>query len=369
MLLSPVARRTASLLSSLSVLLAGGVLTTATAVAAPATAEPVATATVHRDATTPGLTEDESTWREVLDDHPDIEEVWTHSPSMNRDIPLLVRPASEPGAPTLYLLNGVDGGREDHHWFGQGLATEFFADKNVNVVVPVDGKNSYYSDWLSTSTLDRADRGGQRQQWGTYLAEELPGPLEASLHANGTRAVAGVSMAATSAVQLVQDNPGLYSAAAGLSGCYDTTSPQGRGMVDAVVSNDDSGATTDQLWGPVTGDVARAHDPAANVGKLRPEVQGSQLPLYISAARGNPSGAEARGLREMPDVAERAGNLAAGTGLEAGAFYCTMNFERQLADAGVPATVHYAPAGMHSWHYFSLALQDAWPTLSRGLGV
>ncbi|MGP5691584.1 alpha/beta hydrolase-fold protein [Corynebacterium variabile] len=219
-------------------------------------------------------------------------------------------------------------------------------------------ENSYYSDWLSTSSLDRADRGGQRQQWGTYLAEELPGPLEASLHANGTRAV-----------QLVQDNPGLYSAAAGLSGCYDTTSPQGRGMVDAVVSNDGSGATTDQLWGPVTGDVARAHDPAANVGKLRPEVQGSRLPLYISAARGNPSGAEARGLREMPDIAERAGNLAAGTGLEAGAFYCTMNFERQLADAGVPATVHYAPAGLHSWHYFSLALQDAWPTLSRGLGV
>lgn len=24
---------------------------------------------------------------------------------------------------------------------------------------------------------------------------------------------------------------------------------------------------------------------------------------------------------------------------------------------------------LHNWHYFSLALQDAWPTLSRGLGV
>lgn len=364
MLLSPVTRRTASLLSSLSVLLAGGILTTA-----PATAEPVATATVHRDATTPGLTEDESTWREVLDDHPDIEEVWTHSPSMNRNIPLLVRPAAEPGAPTLYLLNGVDGGREDHHWFGKGLATEFFADKNVNVVVPVDGKNSYYSDWLSTSALDRADRGGQRQQWSTYLTEELPGPLEASLQANGTRAVAGVSMAATSAVQLVQDNPGFYSAAAGLSGCYDTTSRQGRGMVDQVVGNDDSGATTDQMWGPVDGAYARAHDPAAHIDKLRPEVQGSELPLYISAARGNPTHTEARGLREMADISEQAESLAAGAGLEAGAFYCTVNFERQLAGAGIPATVHYAPAGLHSWHYFSLALQDAWPTLSRGLAV
>ena len=364
MLLSPVTRRTASLLSSLSVLLAGGILTTA-----PATAEPVATATVHRDATTPGLTEDESTWREVLDNHPDIEEVWTHSPSMNRNIPLLVRPAAEPGAPTLYLLNGVDGGREDHHWFGKGLATEFFADKNVNVVVPVDGKNSYYSDWLSTSALDRADRGGQRQQWSTYLTEELPGPLEASLQANGTRAVAGVSMAATSAVQLVQDNPGFYSAAAGLSGCYDTTSRQGRGMVDQVVGNDDSGATTDQMWGPVDGAYARAHDPAAHIDKLRPEVQGTELPLYISAARGNPTHTEARGLRDMADISEQAESLAAGAGLEAGAFYCTVNFERQLAGAGIPATIHYAPAGLHSWHYFSLALQNAWPTLSRGLAV
>ena len=114
-----VSRHTTSLLSSLGILLTGGVLTGATGfTAATAGADPTtATATVHRDSTTPGLTAEESDWRVTLSEHPEVEEVWTYSPSMNRDIPLLVRPAPSPDAPTLYLLNGVDGGKERNQWF------------------------------------------------------------------------------------------------------------------------------------------------------------------------------------------------------------------------------------------------------------
>ncbi|AGP31695.1 alpha/beta hydrolase [Corynebacterium terpenotabidum] len=335
-------------------------------VAAPAGAVG-AVAVVHRDATTPDLTEDESSFRMVFDDHPEIEEVWTYSPSMNRDIPLLVLPASVPNAPTLYLLNGVDGGVETNHWFGKGKAAELLADKGVNVVVPVDGANSYYTDWLSPSALDRPDRGGLTQQWATYLTEELPGPLEESLGANGTRAIVGMSMSATSALQLVEDNPGFYSAAAGLSGCYDTTSDQGRGMVDQVVAYPDTGATGEQMWGPVDGDYAQAHDPLNRVADLRAEVQGSQIPLYFSAANAVPNDEEATALPEMGDPTEMTLSYSAGAALEAGSLHCTQQLEQALTAEGVPATIDYLPRGLHSWATFPVSLEAAWPTLARGL--
>lgn len=366
-----VSRHTTSLLSSLGILLTGGVLTGATGfTAATAGADPTtATATVHRDSTTPGLTAEESDWRVTLSEHPEVEEVWTYSPSMNRDIPLLVRPAPSPDAPTLYLLNGVDGGKERNQWFSKGGAVEFFADKDVNLVMPVDGKNSYYSDWYSSSTLDRADRGGRVQQWATYLAEELPGPLEDALDANGVRAVLGMSMSATSALQLVEDNPGFYSAAAAISGCYDTTSQQGRQMVDVVVGRDDSGATAEELWGPVDGDAALANNPALHLDKLAPEVQGTRVPLYFSASTGVPTLEEADSVSHLTDPVDLATSVVFGPGLEIGARSCTVDLERALVGTDVDATFSYPTQGLHSWAHFASELPRAWPTLSRGLAV
>jgi S-formylglutathione hydrolase FrmB len=366
--------RTTSLLSSLGILLAGGVLTgvtAATAGADPATTGTTATgaATVHRDSTTPGLTDEESDWRVTLSEHPEVEEVWTYSPSMNRNIPLLVRPSATPDAPTLYLLNGVDGGKERNQWFGKGGAVEFFADKDVNLVMPVDGKNSYYSDWYSSSTLDRADRGGRIQQWATYLAEELPGPLEDALDANGVRAVLGMSMSATSALQLVEDNPGFYSAAAAISGCYDTTSRQGRQMVDVVVGRDGSGATAEELWGPVEGDAAHANNPALHLDQLTPEVQGTRIPLYFSASTGVPTTEEAAGISQITDPVDLATSVVFGPGLEIGAKSCTVDLEHSLAGTDVDATFNYPAHGLHSWAHFASELPRAWPTLSRGLAV
>ena len=313
-------------------------------------------AQVHRDQSTPNLTEDESDWRILLETYPELEEVWTYSPSMNRDVPLLVLPAGVDDAPTLYMLNGVDGGPEDNNWFGKGGAVEFYRDKGVNVVVPVDGKNSYYTDWLEPSALDRADRGGQRQQWETYLTTELPGPLEDALGANGHRAILGMSMSSTSALLLSQHNPGLYGAVAAVSGCADTTSPQGRSTVDYIT--DDAGATTDQMWGPATGQYARDHNPYLNLDRLTPAYQGSELPLYVSVASGVPMPVESRAtVRDQ----------ALGSALEVGSLSCTVRLDKALDDAHVPATVDYHPRGLHSWALFAKAPASSWPTLSKGL--
>ena len=70
---------------------------------------------------------------------------------MNAEIPLMIiRPKdAAPGAPTFYLLNGAGGGEDRANWLAQTDAVKFFADKNVNVVIPQKGIGSYYTDWIA----------------------------------------------------------------------------------------------------------------------------------------------------------------------------------------------------------------------------
>ncbi|MDJ0114615.1 alpha/beta hydrolase-fold protein, partial [Rhodococcus erythropolis] len=79
---------------------------------------------------------------------------------------------SEP-RPTLYLLNGAGGGEDRATWQRQTDVNEFFADKNVNVVTPLEGAFSYYTDWVND------DPSLGRQKWQTFLTQELPPVIDA----------------------------------------------------------------------------------------------------------------------------------------------------------------------------------------------
>ena len=75
--------------------------------------------------------------------------VFVYSPSMNEVVELQVlRPAdTSVPRPTLYLLNGAGAGEDGANWIRQTDIVDFFADKNANVVIPVGGYISYYTDW------------------------------------------------------------------------------------------------------------------------------------------------------------------------------------------------------------------------------
>ena len=77
-------------------------------------------------------------------------DVFVYSASMDQVVQLQVlRPADTSVAqPTLYMLNGAGGGEDGANWLKQTDMPEFFADKNVNVVIPVGGYLSYYTDWI-----------------------------------------------------------------------------------------------------------------------------------------------------------------------------------------------------------------------------
>ncbi|MCX6493948.1 MAG: alpha/beta hydrolase family protein, partial [Rhodococcus sp.] len=157
---------------------------------------------------------------------------FVHSAAMERTIPLKIlrSPDRAKPSPTVYLLNGAGGGVDGMDWYTQTDVVSFFADKNVNVVTPVGGAYSYYTDW------QRDDRVLGRNKWETFLTRELPPLVDQLLKTNGRNVIAGISMAATSVLNLAAHNPGLFRAVGSYSGCASTTDPLGRAYVKTVVS-------------------------------------------------------------------------------------------------------------------------------------
>ncbi|KIM17089.1 esterase, partial [Rhodococcus erythropolis] len=119
-----------------------------------------------------------------------VSRIDVYSPSMDRWIANdVISPAGGGPAPTFYLLTGVGGGEDGISWFNNTGVRDFFDDKHVNVVMPVGGKFSMYTDW----NADDPVLG--RNKWQTYLTKELPAAVNARYNTTGVNALGGVSMA------------------------------------------------------------------------------------------------------------------------------------------------------------------------------
>lgn len=104
-------------------------------------------------------------WRAYVNAADDrVKEMWAYSPSMDRDVPLVVITADESAGPrpVIYLLNGGDGGEGAANWIMQTDVIDFYLDKNVNVVIPMEGKFSYYTDWVQENAALGGKKGGGR---------------------------------------------------------------------------------------------------------------------------------------------------------------------------------------------------------------
>ena len=219
------------------------------------------------------------------------EAIRVHSPSMGRDIPVaLFRATDKDGklvenAPTVYLLNGAGGSEQDSDWVTQAFEEMFdaYGRAGVNVVVPMEGAFSYYVDWAAEPPVDTQNhlfyKG--KQMWSTFLAHELPQAVEPYLGANDRRAVAGLSMAATSVLLLAEHNPGFYDAVGSFSGCAATSTPLPWAFLDLTVSRGAPGVMTPEyIFGPRGSDYNRYNDALVNAAKLKGTA------LYISTGTG-----------------------------------------------------------------------------------
>ncbi|WP_072806836.1 alpha/beta hydrolase [Rhodococcoides yunnanense] len=281
------------------------------------------------------------------------------SPSMNRSIELTVYRAADPArpAPTLYLLNGAAGGDGGSSWFDRTDIPEFFRDQQVNVVVPFGGAASYYTDWY------RDDPVLGRNRWSTFLGRELPPVIDAEFGGNGKNAIAGISMAGTSVLQLAIANPGVYRGVASYSGCASTSDPLGRAYVKSVVDMRGGGNTVN-MWGPDSDPAWVANDAFVNAEKLR------GVDIYISSGSGIAGPLDTL---DGPDVAgsprKLAEQLAVGALIESATDECSHRMRTRLDDLGIPATYNFRETGTHSWGYWQGDLHDSWPLLASSLGV
>ncbi|MFT3660506.1 MAG: alpha/beta hydrolase-fold protein [Gordonia sp. (in: high G+C Gram-positive bacteria)] len=281
--------------------------------------------------------------------------LWVFSPAMNTEIQVQLLLArdwwSRPNAkfPQLYTLDGLRAQDDQNGWIINTDIESFYRDKNVNVVLPVGGESSFYTDWK------QPDRG-KNYQWETFLMRELPLILEGQWRSTDVRGVQGLSMGGTAAMMLAVRTPGFFRFAASYSGILQLTS---YGMPQAIqfALRDGGGYDAMKMFGEPSDPAWAEHDPYVLADRLR------GTSLYISSGNG------VIGPHDRPsDIPLLATNYS-GVGLEALSRTTSQQFATKLAKAGIPAQAVYRPSGTHTWPYWEFEMKQSWPQIASALGL
>ncbi|MFZ2174183.1 MAG: alpha/beta hydrolase family protein [Rhodococcus sp. (in: high G+C Gram-positive bacteria)] len=257
----------------------------------------------------------------------------------------------------VYLLDGLRAQDDLSGWEINTDAGAFLAGQNINVVQPVGGQSSFYSDWVSNSTFN-----GQKvkYQWETFLTKELRNALRDRLGFQTTRnGVIGLSMGGSAALTLAAYHPDQFNYAGSLSGYLNISAP---GMREAIrVAMLDAGRyNVDAMWGPPWNPAWLRNDPFVFATKLRDN--GTRV--WASAANGIP-GPGGNAPTGVVDVF----NTTTGAGLEALSLANTRAFQVRMATIGANnVTYSFPPRGIHSWRYWGQQIHDLAPDLSNTIG-
>ena len=225
---------------------------------------------------------------------------------------------------------------------------QFYADKNVNVILPVGGESSFYSDWQRESN-------GKHYMWETFLTKELIPVLNNEFRSNGNRAVVGLSMGGTAAMNLAERNPNLFKFVGSFSGYLDTTTA---GMPTAIKAAqlDAGGYSAEAMWGPLGSQDWVDHDPKLGIENLK------DMTVYVSAGSG-------RDDFGTPDSVAKGKANPAGVGLEVISRLSTQTFVDYASRTSVKPIVRFRPSGVHSWEYWQFEMAQAWPYIADALNV
>lgn len=301
------------------------------------------------------------------------EEVTYYSPSMEKEIPFIILRAKDANRPVVYLMNGAGGGEQSVNWMAQkqrGTQTPIihhYMQQNVNLVIPMRGAFSYYTDWVKPANGNTYLKG--KQYWETFLTRELPNVIETT-EFNATdpkRAIIGMSMSATSSLLLAQHSGNLYSSVGSFSGCAATSKPFPWAFMALTI--DRGGESPETMWGPAGSDVNVWNDALIQSEGLRGKS------VYVSNGSGLTSGRElastiaGRGGNSAGAVASSSEAIVTGGLIEAATNACTHDLAAKLKRQGIPATFNFRPTGVHTWSYWLDDVKDSWPTIARGLDI
>lgn len=281
--------------------------------------------------------------------------LWVFSPAMKTEIQVQLLLARDwfanPTAkfPQLYTLDGLRAQDDQNGWIINTDIARFYQDKNVNVVLPVGGESSFYTDW-------KAPDRGKSYQWETFLIRELPPILEGQWRSTAVRGVQGLSMGGSAAMMLASRNPGFFKFAASYSGILQMTS---YGMPQAIqfALRDGGGYDSMKMFGPPSDPAWAEHDPYLLVEQLR------GTSLYISSGNG------VVGQHDKPSEIPLLATNYSGVGLEVLARTTSQQFATKLNQTGIPAQAVYRPSGTHTWPYWEFEMKQAWPQAASALGL
>ncbi|SDD47417.1 alpha/beta hydrolase [Rhodococcus tukisamuensis] len=270
------------------------------------------------------------------------------SPSMDRPITVdLQRPVAASGVrPTLYLLDGAEAHEEESGWTAMTDVGNLARTANVNVVLPVGGAHSYYTDWRNVDPVMG------RLSYETFLTQELPPLIDAQFGGNGVNAIAGASMGGAAALTLTARHPELYRGVAAYSDCAGISNPVNQLLVRWDVAR--GGGDVANMWGAFDDPAWAAHDPHLLSGNLR----GKQI--YLSSGNGLPG-------RYNNLLADPPMETVQGMFGEFGAMVCTAQLGAALSAQGIGHTTNLRPTGTHKWGYWNDELHASWPTLMGAL--
>ncbi|MGW0178665.1 alpha/beta hydrolase [Nocardia sp. NPDC003345] len=280
----------------------------------------------------------------------------------------------------VYALDGMRAREDLSGWeIDTDIAREF-TKWNINVVMPVGGRSSFYTDWNAPSNFlgippgtgsgngsssgSASGSGGlqvladgpgksTRYTWETFLTRDLPTALRDRLgFASGRNGVFGLSMGGSAALTLAAQYPGQFSFAGSYSGYLNISAPGMReairvAMIDAGGYNVDAmAAPWDPKWLRIDPFVAA------------PRLVANNTRLWVSAASGIPAATDA------PSI-----GTVNGMGLEALALVNTRAFQVRMATLGA-GNVHYDfPAyGIHAWNNWADQALRMLPDLSANIG-
>ena len=252
--------------------------------------------------------------------------------------------------PAVWAMDGLRAEDRESGWTLMTNIQQFYADKNVNVIMPVGGNSSFYTDW------EEQPEQGKTYKWETFLTQELPAVLRQGWRTNEQRAITGISMGGTAAMNLAHRHPDLFQFVGSFSGYLDTTSP---GIPQAInyATNEGAGYDAQKMWGSYGGPRWQENDPKQHVGKLK------DMTVYVSAGNGNAGPYDREGA-----IPGYPANPAA-FGLEAMSRMTTQTFTTAAQREGVDVIAKYRPSGTHDWPYWQYEMTQAWPYIAKTFGL
>ena len=262
----------------------------------------------------------------------------------------------------VYALDGLRARNDLNGWEIDTNVAEALVNANINVVMPVGGENSFYSDWIAPSDAfgSSGSSSGSSQtapyRWESFITNQLPAQLAAqfgfSRHNNG---VFGLSMGGSAALMFAAYYPQQFSYAGSFSGYLNVSAP---GMKEAMrlAMLSQNGYNIDAMWGPPWDPRWLRNDPFV----FAPRLRDNGTRLYIASGSGIP------GVHDQPRSLIDVYNTANGMGLEAISLINTKAFQLRLATLGYGNVVYdFPPVGTHSWPWWADNVYRMIPDMSN----